>query len=266
LGLIAASCQKVIQVDLNSANPAIVIEGGITDTTNGAIVRITKTADYFNGTSLPEVSGATVQITDKEGNTTNLIETLLPINGTPAKVYLAQNITPKHGEIYTLSVLAEGKSYTAQSSMLTPVKIDSIKFLKGLRPRQGGAIPPMVAHCYFKDPKGIANYYRLRIHLLNRQTTKQIEGYNLREDTFFDGNENDFSFDNMDLQSGDKIEVQLISIDNMVYDYFKTLANIVSGGGGASSSSPANPNSNLSNNALGYFAAESISSMKATVP
>jgi hypothetical protein len=102
--------------------------------------------------------------------------------------------------------------------------------------------------------------------LLNRQTTKQIEGYNLREDTFFDGNENDFSFDNMDLQSGDKIEVQLISIDNMVYDYFKTLANIVSGGGGASSSSPANPNSNLSNNALGYFAAESISSMKATVP
>ena len=265
--LIAASCEKVIKVDLNSSNPALTIEALINDTINAGAVRITKTTDFYSPSVPESVSGAIVQITDSQGKSITLNETLLPINGTNTMVYITQDIKPKHNETYKLTVSVEGKTYASESTLLTPIAIDSIKFLKSDRPQSGGKFK-LIPHCYFKDPKGIANFYRLKIKLLgNTSTTNDTEDrYYLRDDKFFDGNENDFAFNGFDLASGSKIQVELISLDSKAYDYFRTLANIVSSGGGMSSSSPANPNSNISNNALGYFAAEAISVKVVTVP
>src|ERR1700722_927346 len=58
------SCKKVIQIDLNSAAPQIVIEGNITDTTGPYLVTISKTVNFSASNSFPPVQGATVQITD----------------------------------------------------------------------------------------------------------------------------------------------------------------------------------------------------------
>ena len=61
------SCKKVVQIDLNSANPQIVIVGEITDTTGPYGVYITKTVNFSDSNSYPHVSGATVQITFSAG-------------------------------------------------------------------------------------------------------------------------------------------------------------------------------------------------------
>jgi hypothetical protein len=57
---------------------------------------------------------------------------------------------------------------------------------------------------------------------------------------------------------GDTITVQLLSIDKAAYDYFSTLRDILSSDRAATSLAPANPNSNISNGSLGYFAAYTV--------
>ena len=51
---------------------------------------------------------------------------------------------------------------------------------------------------------------------------------------------------------GDTIDLSLLNIDEKSYDYLLTLNTII--GNGQPSAAPANPNSNFSNGALGYFA------------
>ena len=59
---------------------------------------------------------------------------------------------------------------------------------------------------------------------------------------------------------GDTVWVDLLSIDKASYDYFNTLNNILTSDRSPTSLAPANPNTNLTNGALGYFAAYSVDS------
>ena len=52
---------------------------------------------------------------------------------------------------------------------------------------------------------------------------------------------------------GDKIHVEMQSIDNNVFTYYSALLQISGGNGGTAT--PTNPPSNISNGALGYFSA-----------
>ena len=58
------------------------------------------------------------------------------------------------------------------------------------------------------------------------------------------------------LLTGDSVSVQLQCIDENVYNYFRTLAQVLNNS--TLSTSPANPPSNLSNGALGYFSAYAV--------
>ncbi len=60
-------CQKVIEVDLNNAEPRIVIEGLITDSPGPYAVIISMSGSYFNQPELPPVSDAFVTVSDDEG-------------------------------------------------------------------------------------------------------------------------------------------------------------------------------------------------------
>ena len=66
------SCEKVIDVDLSSVEPQIVIDGTITDQPGPYTVKISKTGDYFNPGAFPAVTGASVTISDNRGYRRNL--------------------------------------------------------------------------------------------------------------------------------------------------------------------------------------------------
>ena len=65
-----------------------------------------------------------------------------------------------------------------------------------------------------------------------------------------------------DIQSGDSITVVLQTIDEPVYTFFSTLRSNTNG----SNAAPANPISNITNNALGYFSACGLRSKSIVVP
>jgi hypothetical protein len=64
------------------------------------------------------------------------------------------------------------------------------------------------------------------------------------------------------IHSGDQLCVELQCIDRGVFDYYNTLQQTVE----QSSATPANPASNITGGALGYFSAHTINRRQIVVP
>ena len=253
--LFLVSCQKVINIDLNSSSPRIVVESNITNLPGPYYVKISKTINFDETNIFPKVSGAKVELSDTLGNTDTLKEV------SPG-VYSTSVIQGMPGRKYTLTIVADGVEYKAISSMPEPIKIDSLRIVTeaGYREKR------KEIEVTLKDPADIQNYYRYS-EIVNGYRSNN---YSLASDRYFDGKtyqRNVNVNDSIALQKGDSIIMELHSIDKATYDYFSTLR-FVSGRGGLGflSASPANPITNFNNGALGYFSAYSIITKNIVVP
>jgi len=247
------ACKKVVQVDLNNASPQIVIEGEVTNHSGPYQVSITKTVNFSADNVYPPVSGATVTITDSlTGHTVDLSE------GTPG-IYTTDAFTGQPSHIYNLWVLAEGKEYRASSVMPLPVELDSVTFARNIDFSNKTDINAIVN---FQDPPGLGNYYQF-VEYLNGRLLPNIFVF---EDRLSDGRyiQQPLYNDSTYLQRGDTMQLKMYCIDKPAYDYFNTLIP-VTGNNSFQSATPANPISNISNGALGYFSAHTVTQEKLVV-
>lgn len=252
--LIFSSCEKVINIDLNTANPKLVIEGTLSNEVGSAArVKLSLTGNYFDTGTFPAVSGAIVSITENNAKT-------FLLNEESAGIYTSNAIQGIAGNTYTLKVLYKDHLYAGVSIMPQQVLIDSLTLVISTGPGGGGPgrdENSLRVACHFKDPQGLGNYYHLN-YFVNGIKSDSLSGYRLYTDKLTDGNEASVSSRNLKALPGDTLRVQLSSIDRTTYDFYNTMNDIIGGGRGPASSSPANPNTNLSNGALGYFAAFSV--------
>jgi hypothetical protein len=260
IGIGVNSCEKVISVDLHQTNPQIVIRGIVTDQPGPDSVVISETGNYFEPSlTFPPVSGAAVVITDDTGIADTLKEAA-------AGTYKSGMIQGVSGRIYTLTVTTAGKEYQGISSMSEKVSIDSI-YTTPLLERDGDR--GYSIHVMFRDPPRPGNYYRLQIHT-NLEPVDSLTGqrFLLYSDKITNGNEADFQIraGRNNIKSGDLLTVELFSIDKAAYDYFSTLNDVLATDRSPTSLSPANPNTNLSNGSLGYFAAYTIDTKSIILP
>ncbi len=256
-----SSCQKIVSIDLNAAAPHMVIEGNITDQHDTATVVISKTGTYFSSSiNVPPVSHAIVTITDDLGKSDTLKEAW---NGT----YQSPTLKGVTGKRYTLNVLSEGIAYSAVSYMPNKVLIDSLYSIQ-VQERNGGIGYDI--YVMFKDPAESGNFYRIRPRV-NSLPPDSINGARnfLYTDKLANGTEiterigvRIHNGDRGTVNVGDTITVDLLSIDQATYDYYRTLQAIRSSDQSATALSPANPNTNLTNGSLGYFAAYAYDSRK----
>jgi hypothetical protein len=241
--LLYSSCEKVVNIDLNSASPKLVIEGVVTDSAGPFRVILTKSGSYFDQPVLPPVSGAFITISDDLGTMDTLREE-------QPGIYFTSKIIGTPGHSYFLSVLSESDQYNASTTMQSHVEIDSLKVEESLG--FGGRKNRNVI-CYFNDPKGEKNYYRIKFFVNGKTNTGN---YRLYDDQYTDGEKIGIRAGHA--EEGDTDLVVLMSIDKKAYDYYHTLQEILQTNP-LFGSTPANPNTNLSNGALGYFAAYSYS-------
>jgi hypothetical protein len=145
--------------------------------------------------------------------------------------------------------------------MPATVNLDSVTFEEN----KGFGQTRISAVVNFQDPAGVRNYYQFVEYLNNQQLTKDLFVF---DDRLSDGRYIDYTLfnDTSYLQPGDDVRVDMYCIDSAVYNYFFQL--LQSGGAGSfnTSASPANPTSNISNGAFGYFSAHTVSSQSEYVP
>jgi hypothetical protein len=247
------SCQKTVTLNLNNAPAQIVIQGEVTDTAGPYIVTINQSTNFYANNTFPAVSGAAIKISDDQGAMDSLTET------SPG-VYTTHTLQGKPGHTYTLSVFAQNKNYTAISTMPAPVNLDSVTFQhsSGLGNKRISAIPN------FQDPPGVKNYYQFIEYINGKQFIKNIFVF---DDRLSDGRyiSRTLRADSSYLNIGDQLEVKMYCIDQNVYNYFYQLEQSSGSGAFNTTASPANPVSNISNGAYGYFSAHTVRSKKVKV-
>jgi len=250
------ACQKVINVDLNEAAPKIVIEGLIIDRPGANIVTISSSGSYFNQPVLPPVTGAWVTVADNLGT----VDTLREMN---PGVYITSKIHGIPGRTYTLKVISDNQEYTASSTMYSHVRIDSLSLSKsvsqrfdfGFDNRSGIRVD---LNCYFRDPEE-KNFYRLKVFI---NDTAQVDNYRLYDDQYTNGME--IGLRVARVRAGSTYRIELYSLDGKTYSYYRTLEDLLYNNP-FFGSTPANPNTNLSNGALGYFGASSVTFKNITI-
>jgi hypothetical protein len=248
------SCKKIVTLKLNNVPAAIVIQGEVTNQPGPYYVSISRPVDFYADNSFPSVSGAAVVITDNSGQTDSLTEVSPGVYGT-------HTLQGAPGEQYNLSVTVGGVNYTAVSTMPATVNLDSLTFVAN----SGFGRKRISAVANFQDPAGVRNYYQFIEYINGARLTKDLFVF---DDRLSDGRYIEYTLfnDSTYLQQGDDVEVDLHCIDSAVYKYFFQL--FTSGGAGSfnTSASPANPTSNISNGAYGYFSAHTVSSKNVFVP
>lgn len=249
LGLVvlASSCQKVIDVDLNEANENVVIEANYMAENDRVEVIVTKTSNFFNQDPSPKVSDAVVTITDQNG-----ASTVVPhVSG---GLYRLTQYAPTYDSRYTITVVVDGQTYTASSNLATPVQIDPITyfFIDGFF----GADPGYVTYLNYQDPANTTDFYQVII-TENGVTYDDLDDFIPQDDALTNGNyvQRPLFFGELN-QIGDTIAYEFRTVDEAPYEYAIQAADIA---GGSNSAAPGNPITNWDNGALGYFSAYGVS-------
>jgi hypothetical protein len=249
LSFLFISCEEVIDVNLNTNPPKLVIEASINwlKGTLGNVqkVKLTTTTGYFS-TTIPAVSGATIFIT----NSSNAQFTFIEIPNTGE--YICNNFKPVINEIYVLTVVYNGATYTATEKLKSVAPITEI-----VQNNQGGFTGNEIEiKTFYTDPADESNYYLYEYQYSNQKK----KNYYSDEDTFFQGNKFFSSSQNDNLQIGDEITVSHYGISKAYYNYINVVVSIAGGGGGGPfQSPPATVRGNVINTTdtanypLGYF-------------
>ena len=252
--LFFASCEEVIDVDLNAAEPRLVIDAAIKweKGTDGSLqtIRLTTTAAYFDD-EVPAVSDAIVTIT----NSQNTVFTFVEFENTG--YYECDNFIPVLNESYTLTVISDGETYNA-TEILKPVPvIDAIT-----QTADGGFTGDNPEVKIFFTDNGATDDFYLFSYL---SPADPYPSYEVLEDRLIQGNQSFSSYSDEDLDSGDVTSLYIAGISERYYNYMRILLSISGGGGGGPFQSPpatvrgniVNP-TNIENYALGYFSASEI--------
>ena len=241
------SCEEVIEVDLDTAPPRLVVEASINwdkDTDgNQQYIKLTTTTDYFSNT-IPTVSGATVFVTNSSTIIFNFVE------GNNPGIYECSNFLPVINESYTLTIVYKGETFVATDKLLATPPIKRIE-----QKYDGGILGDNIEVKFiYDDIANESNYYLQQID----DPYKAIPEFGILEDRFFENNELFGLYFSEDLKIGDQLTFTLNGITQNYYNYMNIL--LGQSGGGGPFNTPTSTirgnvvnQTNFDNFALGYF-------------
>ena len=240
------SCQKVVQLNLNNAATQVVIQGEVTDDRGPYQIIINQSVGFYADNTFPGISGAIVKITDDLGDSDILTEK------SPG-IYETHFLKGKPGITYTLSVLSQNVNYSAVSTMPQPVRFDSLT----LEGTSGFGQERINAIVNFQDPPGVKNYYQFTETVNHKAFPRNNFVFN---DRLSDGKyiSTTLRTDSSYIVPEDTVTVNMYSIDENTYNYFLELRQSSGSGAFNSTASPANPTTNITGGALGYFSAHTV--------
>ena len=245
-----SSCEDVIDVDLNNAEPKLVIDGIIKwqKGTTGAeqVIKLSLTNDFFTNDILA-ANGASVTITN------SLNETFIFLEDGVTGNYICNNFNPVIGETYSLVVVYNGELYSATNTFIAGPPILNVQ--QEIAQGFGGEDEIEVKY-FFQDNGSEDNYYLLGV----KNPNKQIPEFGVVSDEFFQGNLMFGFYGSSETESGITLKLSVQGITFGYYNYMNILTTIAgSGTGNPFATPPATLRGNIINQTnsdnfpLGYF-------------
>ncbi|WP_296383700.1 DUF4249 domain-containing protein [Winogradskyella sp.] len=255
------NCEDVVDIDLNEAEPRLVIEASINwyknTSGNEQCIKLSLSAPFFDET-IPPANGATIEIMDTNSNVFIFIE-----NGSTG-IYRNSNFTPVINETYSLNINYEGEVYTATETLKSVSSIDFIE-----QNNEGGFTGDEIElKVYYTDPANIENYYFFEF-ISDIPVIPTLEVY---DDQFTDGNQIFGFYTEEDLESGNEVTIRNYGISERFYEFmFILLQQGSEDGGGPFEAQPATVRGNCinetnpSNYPFGYFRLSEVDEIVYTI-
>lgn len=249
LSIIIISCEDVIDVDVPTENPRLVIEASINwfngTPGNEQDIKLTLSAPYFNN-SVPPANDAQIQIIDSNNNTFNFVE-----DGNTG-IYKNSSFIPILNETYNLTIIYQEEIFTATETLKSVASIDYVE----QKDDGGFSGNETELKAYYLDPEDEENYYFFEF-ISDIPVIPSLEVY---KDEFTNGNEIFGFYTEEDLEAGDMVTIRNYGISEQFYNYmFILLQQNSEEGGGPFETQPATVRGNCINQTnsknypLGYF-------------
>jgi hypothetical protein len=269
IALTMASCEDVINVDLDNGTTLLVVDGMLTDDAKPQHVRLSTTAPYFQNEQTPRVSGAFVEIKEYDENGLLItIDTLVETTANSGDYFTQKINNGTIGHKYDLTVKALGETYISSSTMQRIPPIDSVVLRY-----ETYNIPELTGyHAYYYGPEtpGMGDNYLFRIYKNGKLYDAPNQIY-FASDELVDGNyigEVDVTPEIFEL--GDTVKVESYTTSRDQYYFFVEMSKQVNNGG-IFANPPANIRTNIKNinsngkKAVGYFSANATNSLTTIV-
>lgn len=156
--LILASCEDVVDVDLETRPPQLIVDAWITDTDSLQVLTLTTSAPYFDNSSSNYVDDAIVTITNGGGES-------LALNslGQGRYAFSGDSFDINVGGNYKLNIEWAESSYEATSDVRPVAPIDSISYSReAILFGDGDQDSIWVAQFWGTDLEGIGDCYWVR--------------------------------------------------------------------------------------------------------
>lgn len=257
LFLLLTSCEDVIDIDLNNADPKLVIEASINwlkgTSGNEQTIKLSLSAPYFDKT-IPPANNAIVTITDQNNNTYNFIEQ------DASGLYKNTNFIPQLNHTYKLNITYNDELYSATEVLKPVAPIDYVE--QNLEGGFSGEETELKA--YYSDPADETNFYLFEF----RSDIPVIPSLSIYDDKYNNGNQNFGFYTEEDLDVGDEVTIRNYGVSERFYNYmFILLQQTSSAGGGPFETQPASVRGNCVNQThpdnfpLGYFRLSEMSQL-----
>ncbi len=250
--LFFTSCQEVIDVDLESSAPRLVIDAGFEVYSDNLLfapqngVKLSLSAPFFDD-SVPAVSDAEVFITNLNDGTIINFEESLGEEG----FFIVENgeeFNPEFDMVYELTVIYNEQTYTAETEFIPAVPIDSLTQGDGVL-FNGDEIEVIIE---FTDEPIREDFYLFDL---------DFDLFLLSEDTFYQGQTFNFSYfyERNEFMPGNDITIKIQGVDEAYYNYFNLILEQSEQDGNPFQTPPALVRGNIINTtnqddfAFGYF-------------
>lgn len=228
LTIVFASCEDVIDVPLQTAPIRLVVEASL-DWEKGTIgneqsIRLSNSSAFFDTTGNTAVTGASVKVT----NDTSGIEFIFTDQNTGE--YTTSQFVPLIGQSYTLEIVHDGETYSAQETLNAVADITNL--YQDLE--DGFDEEELEVHIEFTDPPEEGNGYLFRF----QKEGELLPDLEVGDDEFVNGNQIDWWYeleDDEDTEEieafapGDVVSIKMYGISEAYNNYISILIDQIGG-------------------------------------
>ncbi len=210
------SCEEVVEIDLETATPRLVINAPLEWKANSdgryQIINLSTTTGFYQNQT-PKVSGAIVHVKDSQG------AIFLFEEGAIAGRYECFNFEPQIFGEYELEIIYNNETYVGTETLYPVPNFDKTEQL----PTSIGDL--LEIRAYFTDPENERNFYLLE----ENSSSTIVPGYFVFNDDFFNGQQTFYSSYDETLVAQDFVTFKLFGISSRHHDYlFKLTLSIES--------------------------------------
>lgn len=247
------SCEETIQLDLNQSEPRIVIEGLLTNRLGDQYVKVSRTVDFYAKGGAEAITNASVRVIDDLGEEYSFVPS-------SAGYYLPTvDFAGAIGRSYSLRVEVDGVLYQTEDQLLRVPEIDSLGYVLNEDPGtdriESGHVYDLLL--YMKEPKETTDYYLFKFYRNDSLTFTNPNDIYLLPDEALSESINGFPGP-VYYAEQDTARMDMFSVTRNGYVYYSDLTNLLFNDGGLFGPVPANPRSNISNKALGFFQVSAV--------